>query len=119
MNLGEIEKINKAKAVAIARKHAVEDEETKFSREMDLKRLEREDYAKYLEVCRIVGWPATKKEAKSGECPNCGVKVPQDAKFCPVCGEEIKISRVKCPNCGKMMSKNDLFCKHCGHPAKE
>ena len=115
----EIEKINKAKAAAIARKHAVEDEETKFSREMDLKRLEREDYAKYLEVCRIVGWPATKKEAKSGECPNCGVKVPQDAKFCPVCGEEIKISRVKCPNCGKMMSKNDLFCKHCGHPAKE
>ena len=115
----EVEKIRSAKAQAAARRNAKEDEELKYSREMDLKKLEREDYEKYLEVCRLVGWPANKKEPKSSECPNCGVKVPNDAKFCPVCGEEIKVTKVKCPNCGKMMSKNDMFCKHCGHPAKE
>ena len=115
----EVDKINKSKSEQMARRFKKEEEDTKYLREMDLKKLEREDYAKYLEVCRIVGWPTEKKDAKAGECPNCGVKLPAAAKFCPVCGTEIKIQKIKCPNCGKMITKDDMFCKHCGAKVRD
>ncbi len=117
----DIAKINKArseKASAIiqqeSREYAERMDDKKFAREMDLKRLEREDYDKYLEVCRIVGWPTGKKNDSTKECPNCGVKISETAKFCPICGTEIQKVKVKCPNCGKLVTKDDLFCKNCG-----
>ena len=118
----EIEKIKEAKAkhaeIEIHKAEAANKERLdniSFQREMDLKRLEREDYVKYLEICKLIGWPQSKKEQKSAnECPNCGVKLEENAKFCPVCGTEIKITKMKCPNCKKMVTKDDMFCKHCG-----
>ena len=122
----EIQKINDARSAHAAQEIRKAEAENKerldniaYSRQMDLKRLEREDYAKYLEICKIIGWPQTKKEAKSGECPNCGIKIPDGSKFCPVCGMEIKVSKIKCPNCGKMITKDDMFCKHCGAKVRE
>ena len=95
-------------------------DDKKFQRQLDLARLEHEDYAKYLEVCKLVGFPQTKKDTTAGtECPNCGVKITKDTKFCPVCGTEIKISKIKCPFCGKVITKDDMFCKHCGGKVKE
>ena len=123
----EIEKIENAKAAhKEIEMHKAEKADKErldninYQRQLDLKRLEREDYAKYLEVCKIVGWPQGKKDSKSGDvCPNCGVKVEASAKFCPVCGLEFKVTKVKCPNCGKMISKDDMFCKHCGAKVRE
>ena len=122
----QIEKIAKARGEKFEREIKKEERDNQerldniaYERQMDLKRLEREDYAKYLEVCRIVGWPATKKETRGSECPNCGVKISADMKYCPVCGTEIKVTKVKCPNCGKMITKDDMFCKHCGAEVKK
>jgi len=115
----DIEKISTAKGQQIAREIKNKEKENEYLREMDLRKLEREDYAKYLEVCRIVGWPTSKKETKTGECPNCGVKISADMKFCPVCGTEIKQTKIKCPNCGKMITKDDMFCKHCGAKVRD
>ncbi len=116
-----IAKIAEARGEKIAREIKKEERDNQerldniaYERQMDLKRLEREDYEKYLEVCKLVGWPASKKEPKASECPNCGVKITADMKFCPVCGTEIKVTKIKCPNCGKMITKDDMFCKHCG-----
>ena len=120
------EKIAKAKAMHVkqeikeaeaANKERLE--EIAFKRNIDLKQLEREDYEKYLEVCKIIGWPQNKKEAKASECPNCGVKIQSNVRFCPVCGEEIKITKIKCPYCGKVITKDDMFCKHCGAKVRD
>ncbi len=116
----DIEKISNAKALTAKLKSEKEAKDEQYSRELYLKQLEKEDYAKYLEVCRIVGWPGNKKETKSqSECPNCGVKLSADMKFCPVCGTEIKVAKIKCPNCGRMITKDDMFCKHCGAKVRE
>ncbi len=118
----DIEKISAAKSLSAKFTREKAQKDLDYQRQMDLKKLEREDYAKYLEVCRIVGWPANsgKKDTKSqSECSNCGAKLSADTKFCPVCGQEVKVSKIKCPNCGKMISKDDMFCKHCGAKVRE
>ena len=92
-------------------------DEINFNRELDLRRLQVEDYAKYLEVCRVIGWPADKKKGATGddkECPNCGAKITKEVKFCSVCGYELLKQKEKCPNCSKLVNKGDMFCKHCG-----
>ncbi len=127
---GDIEKINKARdnlnRITIAEKEAENKErldEKKYQREVDLKRLEREDYDRYLEVCKIIGWPTGKKSAGAQEsekdCPNCGAKVKDTMKFCSVCGLELVKSKIKCPNCGKLITKDDMFCKHCGAKVRD
>ena len=121
----EVEKIDQDKAkhaqIELDKAKAANQErldDKLFQRELELKRLEKDDYAKYLELCRQIGWPQNKKETKAEECPNCGVKLQDNAKFCPVCGTPIKITKMKCPHCGKAVTKEDMFCKHCGAALK-
>jgi len=53
-------------------------------------------------------------------CPFCGDKIDEDAKFCPHCGSNIeeKTQDVKdnknCPNCGTELPIEAKFCAHCG-----
>lgn len=96
-------------------------DEIAFQRQVNMRRIEQEGYDKYLEVAKTIGWPQPKKDGKTSEseCPNCGVKITKDAKFCPVCGTEIKITKIKCPFCGKAITADSMFCKHCGAKVKE
>ena len=124
----EVEKIQKAKDMH--QKIAMDKEEKankerlegiEFERKVDLRRLEQEDYEKYLAVVKAIGWPSEKKESKAlgPDCPNCGAKITKEAKFCPVCGTEIKLTKIKCPFCGKAISADSIFCRHCGAKVKE
>lgn len=45
-------------------------------------------------------------------CPKCGASVKGGAKFCPECGEDLK-DKV-CPGCGKKVSGGTKFCPECG-----
>lgn len=92
-----------------------------FQRQIELRRLEKDDYDKYLSVVKAVGWPQEKKESKASgpECPNCGAKITRDTKYCPLCGVEIKITKIKCPYCGKAISADSVFCRYCGKKVKE
>jgi len=53
-------------------------------------------------------------------CPFCGDKIDEDAKFCPHCGSDIaeKAQDVKdnknCPNCGTELPIEAKFCASCG-----
>lgn len=46
-------------------------------------------------------------------CPKCGSSVKADAKFCPECGESLKKTK-KCPKCGTEVKENAKFCPECG-----
>ena len=58
------------------------------------------------------------------KCPNCGVKIEKDARFCIECGRAINGDessrevyagkRVKCPNCGDTLKAFSAFCPSCG-----
>ena len=95
-------------------------DDKKFAREMDLKRLEREDYDKYLEVCRIVGWPTGKKNDSTKECPNChelnsfepgtvnyNIRDDQGNRLSKEAAEEFANYRCRCISC------NNNFCIKC------
>ena len=59
----------------------------------------------------------TKKEVKMIQCPNCGRKLGEGAKFCLECGEKIETpieqGMKKCPKCG-MIVPEGKFCLECG-----
>ena len=83
--------------------------------------LRREDYAKYLEVLKVIGYPKSFKESSSTDksksnsyCPKCGNPVEKDATFCPKCGEQLKTIERKCPHCGKQITSKGKYCPHCG-----
>ncbi len=49
-------------------------------------------------------------------CPNCGNKLPSNAKFCLECGSKIETLQadvIICPSCGKKTPKGK-FCMECG-----
>lgn len=52
-------------------------------------------------------------EKKELKCPNCGVEVDPNDKFCWNCGFSLKVK--KCPNCGAELRPNDKFCRSCGY----
>jgi membrane protease subunit (stomatin/prohibitin family) len=61
----------------------------------------------------------TKIELKT--CPNCGVKMETEKRFCSDCGfdtqkkeENKKLETVNCSNCGTSYSVNAKFCPECG-----
>lgn len=119
----DIKKIAKAKALYAAnlmKKEEWENKEKKddkdFERQMLVKKMEIEDYEKYLETVNKVGWPANKttKAQDAKECPNCQAQLKGENKFCPVCGYSLEKTKIKCPNCNKLVLKSDTFCKHCG-----
>jgi membrane protease subunit (stomatin/prohibitin family) len=49
-------------------------------------------------------------------CPECGLPVSADARFCPHCGHQILVMR-QCAMCGKNLAPKAKFCPACGAPA--
>jgi membrane protease subunit (stomatin/prohibitin family) len=49
-------------------------------------------------------------------CPDCGLPVENDARFCHHCGHQILLLR-KCEICGKNLGPKAKFCPSCGNPA--
>ena len=50
------------------------------------------------------------------DCPKCGAKLPEGAKFCLECGAKVEIlgaNEILCPACGKK-TQNGKFCMECG-----
>jgi predicted Zn-dependent protease len=47
-------------------------------------------------------------------CPNCGIVVGIDDKFCENCGTKFE-NELKCPNCGSQVGSDDKFCMNCGN----
>lgn len=49
------------------------------------------------------------------KCPNCGVKLAADDRFCAKCGFRIENTIIKtCKKCGKKLSEDAMFCSGCG-----
>ncbi len=53
------------------------------------------------------------RETIRATCPNCGVPLATNAKFCPECGAKIKASQ-HCAECGAKLSPGAKFCPECG-----
>ena len=86
-------------------------------REMLLRRLESENYEKYLEVCKIIGWEnGQTSSASAGNkfCRHCGAALVDGAMFCPQCGQRAGDEKIKCRKCGRENAYNALFCCFCG-----
>lgn len=47
-------------------------------------------------------------------CTNCGLSLPNDAKFCSGCGNKIDPSTKICSNCGSELPNDAMFCFKCG-----
>ncbi len=48
-------------------------------------------------------------------CPECGLPVGGNARFCPHCGHQILVTR-RCARCGKNLTARARFCPACGAP---
>lgn len=46
------------------------------------------------------------------KCPNCTLKIPDNADFCAFCGDPIR----RCTPCKRVFAKNVVFCGECGNP---
>ena len=94
-------------------------DDKQWEREKYLIGLRREDYAKYLEVIKILGLNKNQQAAPAPQagnrfCPKCGSSLEGDSNFCPKCGYQLKsIDRV-CRHCGKPIKSKGKFCPHCG-----
>ncbi len=56
---------------------------------------------------------ATEKTSPRYSCPECGVTVPTDAKFCNQCGHQ-QVIYAQCMRCGKNITPSAKFCSRCG-----
>ena len=93
-------------------------DDKQWEREKYLIGLRREDYAKYLEVVKILGIEAVKDEEeitkKNHYCSKCGAEVEPDASYCEKCGAQLKPLERICPHCGKHIKSKGKFCPYCG-----
>jgi preprotein translocase subunit YajC len=48
---------------------------------------------------------------KSGQCPECSLRIHHDMNNCPICGYTLK---TKCRSCGAMSMAGGSFCSSCG-----
>jgi hypothetical protein len=53
------------------------------------------------------------------ECPKCGAKSKQGARFCGSCGSRLPGSEIKCGNCGAVVAADKAYCGNCGKPLSE
>jgi hypothetical protein len=60
---------------------------------------------------------ATRGDAITASCPECGAKVEAGAKFCPECGHKLEARRF-CSACGAQLKANAKFCPECGKPVQ-
>jgi len=72
-------------------------------------------------------------EEKTSVCPNCGVEVKADEKFCPSCGQPVPpkeaensteqeqgtSDKIFCEQCGRELAPGQSFCPYCGHKVGE
>jgi len=94
-------------------------DDKQWERDKYLIGLKREDYAKYLEVIKILGQakfsqPAPAANPHNHFCPGCGAEVESDSAFCPKCGHQLKSVDKVCRHCGKVVKTKGKFCPHCG-----
>ena len=92
-------------------------EDKQWEREKYLIGLRREDYAKYLEVIKLLGMSQANKPESSRKnhyCSKCGAEVEPDAAFCAKCGAQLKAVERVCPHCGKPVKAKGSFCPNCG-----
>ena len=54
--------------------------------------------------------------AESAPCPECGLPVDREARFCPHCGHQLLVAR-RCARCGKNLTARARFCPACGASA--
>ncbi len=47
------------------------------------------------------------------QCPECGQRVPLDARFCPQCGHQ-QLVFIECVHCGKNLTTGAKYCSRCG-----
>lgn len=103
-------------------KRAKLEEETKDNRAWERTRfmleLRLENYEKYLEVCKIIGWepePRIDNGARAKRfCGECGAAYGRNDKFCPGCGRPIGNTKKTCTKCGKVNEADAKFCSGCG-----
>lgn len=62
--------------------------------------------------------PAQDTSPPRYSCPECGVAVPTDAKFCQQCGHQ-QVIYAQCGKCGKNIAPNAKFCSRCGQPVDQ
>jgi membrane protease subunit (stomatin/prohibitin family) len=55
-------------------------------------------------------------DERMGRCPDCGRKVPNDARFCPWCGHQ-QLVMGQCARCSKNLPPAARFCPGCGEKA--
>jgi RNA polymerase subunit RPABC4/transcription elongation factor Spt4 len=53
------------------------------------------------------------REGVRATCPQCGVPLPGQVKFCPECGAKIK-AEAFCTECGSVLPAGAKFCAECG-----
>lgn len=78
--------------------------------------LKQNDYQKYLEVCKVIGWePKNTSQFNYGmHCTNCGSRYEATDKFCPKCGRPVGESIKLCPKCGSKNKNTSMYCSSCG-----
>ena len=55
---------------------------------------------------------ATKMQQSEKACSKCGTQNPIDYKFCGICGAKLDAS---CPNCGVAVSPDSRYCPNCAY----
>ncbi len=53
------------------------------------------------------------------KCPNCGTKLPQDARFCASCGSPVGSGIIRCSSCNTENLSDAIYCKKCGQPLSQ
>jgi predicted amidophosphoribosyltransferase len=51
-------------------------------------------------------------------CPDCGIQLPTEAKFCFSCGHKLTSVRT-CPHCSAKLIPGSKFCGECGKPIND
>jgi len=64
----------------------------------------------------VPGVGAAAAPKAGAECPECGLPVGADARFCSHCGHQVLVLR-RCVSCGKNLGPRARFCPACGSPA--
>jgi membrane protease subunit (stomatin/prohibitin family) len=54
---------------------------------------------------------------RMGSCPDCGRRVPADARFCAWCGHQ-QLVQFQCAGCAKNLPASARFCPQCGTKAE-
>ncbi|MBN2283248.1 MAG: SPFH domain-containing protein [Deltaproteobacteria bacterium] len=71
--------------------------------------------AMFSDAFRSQGVTKPAAETPEAHCPDCGLTVPGNARYCPHCGHQ-QLVFDQCAACGKNLPPNARFCPRCGQP---